>query len=593
MIPDDFKQQLLNRVDIVDVIERHVPLRKAGQSFMARCPFHNEKSPSFSVSPTKQFYHCFGCGAHGNAITFVMEYLGMGYVDAVKDLAALAGMTVPDVRSPEVVRRAEVTADLGAVTLAAARFFKEQLRKSERAIAYLRSRGVSGEIAARFFLGYAPSGWQGLAEAFGDYASSKALVEAGLVIEGDGGRRYDRFRDRVMFPILDGRGTIIGFGGRVLDGGEPKYLNSPETPLFEKGRELYGLFQARQAVRESGRIVVVEGYMDVVALAQHGVGYAVATLGTATTPVHVQKLLRQTDDLVYCFDGDGAGRRAAWRAMEVSLGQLADGKSIGFLFLPEGEDPDSFVRSAGREAFEARIAQAMPLSEFLCRELASKVDVHTPEGRARLLHLAKPLVTQIPAPALSLIVRRGLAELAQVDVGDVDALFGVRREAARSPAATPRAARPGARTPSIVEVLIGALVAQPALAARVDRSLLDPADPQTAVLEQLLDHFAAQPPAPGDHVVATLLGRFAHTRLGALIVAATGAGDASGEYDYEADFSRAISELKQRWAVRRRAQIEAKGFACLTAEERAEYAELLARGTGIASGMHGEPVTKV
>jgi len=529
---------------------------------------------------------------HGNAITFVMEYLGMGYVDAVKDLAALAGMTVPDVRSPEGIRRAEVAADLGTVTLAAARFYKDQLRKSDKAIAYLKQRGVSGEVAARFFIGYAPAGWQGLAEAFSDYATSKPLAEAGLVLEGDGGRRYDRFRDRIMFPILDVRGTVIGFGGRVLDGGEPKYLNSPETPLFEKGRELYGLFQARQSLRESGRIVVVEGYMDVVALAQHGVGYAVATLGTATTPVHVQKLLRQTDDLVYCFDGDAAGRRAAWRAMEVSLGQLADGKSIGFLFLPEGEDPDSFVRGQGREAFEAQLGQAVPLSEFLCRELATKADTRTPEGRARLLHLAKPLVSQIPAPALALVVRRRLAEFAQVDIADVDELFEVRR-AAPTRAQAPQRSRQRARTPSIVEVLIGAIVAAPELAARVDRGLLDSADPQTAELEQLLDFFAEQPDVEGATSMPALLDRFAGSRLGHLIVEVTSSDAVPADYDYEADFSRAISELRQRWRMRRRAQIEAKGLSSLTAEERAEYVALAARTSEAMQNLHGQPATKV
>ena len=356
MIPDSFKQDLLNRVDIVDVVQRYVQLRKAGANYVGLCPFHNEKTPSFSVSPAKQFYHCFGCGVHGNAIGFLMAYASLGYVDAVKDLASQAGMQVPEAqpRSPEEAARKEREPDLTAVMEKAMAFYRAELKKSPRAIDYLKGRGLTGEIAARYRIGYAPDDWQGLKAAFPEY-EDKSLVECGLVIAGDEGKRYDRFRDRVMFPILNARGAVIGFGGRILDKGEPKYLNSPETPLFEKGRELYGLPQARDAIRHAGRVLVVEGYMDVVALAQYDVGYAVATLGTATTPVHVSKLLRLTDELVFCFDGDAAGRKAAWRALEVSLPLAPDHKPIRFLFLPDGEDPDTYVRKHGKEAFEARV----------------------------------------------------------------------------------------------------------------------------------------------------------------------------------------------------------------------------------------------
>jgi DNA primase len=349
MIPQSFIQELLHRVDIVDVIDRHVKLKRAGANFSACCPFHSEKSPSFTVSPTKQFYHCFGCGAHGTAVGFLMEYSGLGFVDAVKELAQGIGLTVPEERSHEPQRRrneSEDGEDLHAVMLKAAQFYRGALKDAPQAIEYLKRRGLSGEIAKKFGVGYAPEGWQNLERAFPQYQSS-ALTLAGLVKQNDEGRRYDVFRDRIMFPIVDVRGNVIGFGGRVLDKGEPKYLNSPETPLFEKGRELYGLYQARRAIRDAGRVIVVEGYMDVVALAQHGVEYAVATLGTATTPAHVQKLLRQTDEIVYCFDGDSAGRRAAWRALENSLGQLADDKQLRFLFLPQGEDPDTYVRQHG------------------------------------------------------------------------------------------------------------------------------------------------------------------------------------------------------------------------------------------------------
>jgi DNA primase len=321
VIPPSFVQELLARVDVVDVVDRHVKLKRAGANYVACCPFHSEKTPSFTVSATKQFYHCFGCGAHGTAIGFLIEYAGMNFVDAVKDLAQGVGMKVPEVRSEHAQRRAQEGDDLHAVLLKAAQFYCAQLKQAPAAIAYLKKRGLSGEIAKRFGIGYAPDGWQSLAAAFSDY-DGKGLAQAGLTKVSDKGtengregRRYDVFRDRIMFPIVDVRGNVIGFGGRVLETGEPKYLNSPETPVFEKGRELYGLYQGRRAIRDAGRVVVVEGYMDVVALAQSGVEYAVATLGTATTPAHVQKLLRQADEIVFCFDGDAAGRRAARRAL--------------------------------------------------------------------------------------------------------------------------------------------------------------------------------------------------------------------------------------------------------------------------------------
>jgi DNA primase len=457
MIPSSFIQDLLHRVDIVDVIDRHVKLKRAGANYAACCPFHNEKTPSFTVSPSKQFYHCFGCGAHGTAIGFVMEYSGLGFVDAVKQLAQGAGMQVPDVRTEAGQRRAEAGEDLHGVLLTAAQYYRARLKDAPHAIDYLRKRGMSGEVAKRFGVGYAPEGWQNLAAAFPDY-SVKALVTAGLVKTSEEGRRYDVFRDRIMFPIVDVRGDVVGFGGRVLDAGgqdadgssgaqavrgSPKYLNSPETPIFEKGRELYGLYQARRAIREAGRVVVVEGYMDVVALAQHGVEYAVATLGTATTPLHVQKLLRQADEVVFCFDGDDAGQRAAWRALENSLAQLADGKQASFLFLPQGEDPDTYVRRQGKAGFERLLAEAVPLSAFLLRELAGRVDLSSHEGRARLLQEARPLVRQITAPLLSLMLRKRLAELAGVTQSELDAQYQVKAERAAAPAPGPAAAAGG------------------------------------------------------------------------------------------------------------------------------------------------------
>ncbi|HMS81640.1 MAG TPA: DNA primase, partial [Burkholderiaceae bacterium] len=361
MIPQSFIQELLARVDVVDVVGRHVKLRKGGANWLGLCPFHGEKSPSFTVSPTKQFYHCFGCGAHGSAIGFLMEHGGLSYPDAIHELARSVGLEVPDERpgAGEARRR---DPDLLETLAAAARFYKQRLKDTPRAIEYLKGRGVSGETAARFGIGYAPDGWRSLEAAVPDY-SAATLVESGLVIEPepdpgadvDGGappgrrKRYDRFRDRVMFPIRNPRGQTIGFGGRVLGQGEPKYLNSPETPVFSKGRELYGLFEGRDAIRAADCVIVVEGYMDVVMLAQHGVGNAVATLGTATTAQHVHKLLRLVDRVVFAFDGDAAGRRAAWRALEACLPLAADTKRIDFLFLPPEHDPDSFVRERGAD----------------------------------------------------------------------------------------------------------------------------------------------------------------------------------------------------------------------------------------------------
>jgi DNA primase len=463
MIPQSFIQDLLNRVDIVDVVESYVPLKRAGSNYAARCPFHSEKSPSFTVSQTKQFYHCFGCGAHGTAISFLMEHQGMGFVDAVKDLAGRVGMVVPEqTPDPQRKERAEVVEDLSDVMLRAAQFYKAQLKSSEKAVAYLKNRGLTGEIAARYGLGYAPDGWQNLEAVFPEY-QSKSLTEAGLVIASEEGRRYDRFRGRIMFPIHNQRGAIIGFGGRVIDQGEPKYLNSPETPLFEKGRELYGLFQARSAIRDAQRVLVVEGYMDVVALAQYGIGYAVATLGTATTPWQVQKLLRQTDNVVYCFDGDAAGRRAAWRALENSVAQLQDGKQVRFLFLPAEHDPDSFVRANGKEAFGKLLDAARPLSEILVQELTSRVDMSTAEGRAKFLQEAKPLVKQLPAPMLSLMLRRWIAELSGVSHAELDRSFEIKPTSRGQVLQRRTAVRP-----SLVRQLSEMLVFRPALAALAD-----------------------------------------------------------------------------------------------------------------------------
>ncbi len=419
LIPQSFIADLLNRIDIVDVVGQHVKLKKAGANYQGLCPFHQEKSPSFSVSPTKQFYHCFGCGAHGSAISFMMEYAGLGYVDTIEELARSAGLTVPrEERTANDVARLQQTMALSEVMSSAADWYRQQLKQAPRAVEYLKGRGLTGEIAKRYSLGYAPDGWQGLEAVFGTYANdeiAKTLLEGGLLIQSEQtdnqqtARRYDRFRDRIMFPIRNPKGQVIGFGGRILDQGEPKYLNSPETPLFSKGNTLYGLFEARQAIRAQEYVLVCEGYMDVVALAQLGFPNAVATLGTACTPNHVRMLLRQTDRIVFSFDGDAAGQRAAQRALEACLPLMSDDKEIRFLFLPTEHDPDSYVRAYGAPAFEKVIKEAMSLSSFFFKIVSQEHELTTPEGRAHTHHAAKPLLLSMPPIALRTQILREVA----------------------------------------------------------------------------------------------------------------------------------------------------------------------------------------
>ena len=395
-IPDAFIDDLLARTDIVEVVGSRVPLKRQGREYSARCPFHDERSPSFTVSPNKQFYHCFGCGAHGTAISFLMNYDRLEFLDAVEELAKRVGLEVP--RDTRQRNESGESRELYAAVEAAAHFFQQQLQASAKAKAYLERRGVDAENRARFGIGYAPEGWEGLKSALGTDARRLALLEkVGLFSRNDSGRVYDKFRDRVMFPIHDRRGRVIAFGGRVLEKDDgPKYLNSPETVLFHKGRELYGLWQVRQAHAKIPRLIVVEGYMDVVALFQYGVNTAVATLGTATTPDHAELLFRNAPDVYFCFDGDAAGRRAATRAMESVLPRMKDGRQAFFLFLPEGEDPDTLVRSEGREGFDARLQAAVPLSQFFFDELAKDVNLGTLDGKARMAERAKPLLAQIP-----------------------------------------------------------------------------------------------------------------------------------------------------------------------------------------------------
>jgi DNA primase len=488
-IPPQFIDELLARTDIVDLINSRVPLRKAGKDYQACCPFHDEKTPSFTVSRDKQFYHCFGCSAHGSAIGFLMDYERRPFLDVVEELARRAGLELPTTAA--IPSNAPDRKPLYAVMEEAAGYFRQQLRHrpdAKRAVGYLQERGLNGQVAGAFGLGFAPPGWDLLLQALGkDPGSRQLLIQAGLVVEQDG-KRYDRFRNRIMFPIRDRRGRVIGFGGRVLGDDKPKYLNSPETPIFHKGRELYGLYEVLQAQRSPRRLVVVEGYMDVLALAQHGVNGAVATLGTATTGEHVQQLLSAAPRLLFCFDGDRAGRAAAWKALEVVLPHATGGQEVRFLFLPEGEDPDTLVRKEGQDEFEGRVAHAVPLSDFMFSQLTAQVDMTSLDGRARLATLAKPLMDKVPAGLFRDMLNQRLAGL----VGVTPDRFGGYARALR-----PRRLAASSRKPLTTLQRAVALVLQdpqiaPAVAEVPDdwRRL---GTPGSDLLAELLDLAAAYP----------------------------------------------------------------------------------------------------
>ena len=438
-IPQHFIDELVARTDIIEVIGNRVQLKRAGREYKACCPFHDEKTPSFTVSPDKQFYHCFGCGSHGTALGFVMEFDHLGFVEAVEELAARAGLEVP--REGGDAGAPRPNADLYAAPERAALYFRQSLTGEPRAREYLAGRGLTGDSLTRFGIGYAPSRWDALLERYGTSQEERqTLLRAGLVIERTDGQagHYDRFRDRVMFPIRDVRGRTIGFGGRILDKGEPKYLNSPETELFHKGRELYGLYEARQATRSLARLLVVEGYMDVVRLHQAGITCAVATLGTATTPEHLQRIFRLVGEVVFCFDGDRAGRAAAWRALENAVSEVKQGRQLRFLFLPDGHDPDTLVGEEGAEAFETRIRGAVPLADYLISELASRCDVASVDGRARLVELARPLILRIPSDVYRELLTAQLASVVGMPAARLTELLGAA-------AATDAAARDRSR----------------------------------------------------------------------------------------------------------------------------------------------------
>ena len=457
-IPDAFIDELLARTDIVEVVGGRVPLKRQGKEYAARCPFHDERSASFTVSPTKQFYHCFGCGAHGTAISFLMNYDRLEFLDAVDELAKRVGMEVP--RETQQRNANPDTRDLYGAMEAANAFFRGQLARSDKARAYVDKRGIAPEIVERYGIGYAPDGFSALRDALGtDPRRMQLLERGGLFSKNDKGHVYDKFRDRLMFPIHDRRGRTIAFGGRVIDPEDsPKYLNSPETALFHKGRELYGLWQARQAKQKLDRLIVVEGYMDVVALAQYGVSQAVATLGTATTPDHAELLFRNAPDVFFCFDGDRAGRSAAWKALESVLPRMKDGRQSFFLFLPDGEDPDSLVRQEGVDGFDARLRDATPLSEFFYASLSGDVNLGSLDGKARLAERCKPLLAQIPDGAFGDLMRQRLTELTGV---------GARASTPQTHVPAQRASQAtasGAQKPSLVRSAITHLLHRPGFA---------------------------------------------------------------------------------------------------------------------------------
>lgn len=498
LIPKQFIVDLIDRADVVEVVGRRVQLKKAGKEYKACCPFHDEKSPSFTVSPDKGFYHCFGCGQHGNALDFLMQYDHMEFVEAVESLAGLMGVEVPH-EEGQSQRPARSYDSLFELIKKVAEFYEAELKKHDAAVDYLKLRGIDGATAKRFGIGYAPSGWSNVLDKFGKSKETiDRLLAVGLIIRKDNGQNYDRFRDRIMFPIRDSRGRMIGFGGRVLLNEEPKYLNSPETVLFHKGRELYGLYEARQALRNIDRLVVVEGYMDVVGLARHGIDFSTATLGTATTDEHLNRLFRVCDEIFFCFDGDRAGRAAAWRALENALPQIREGRQIRFVFLPDGQDPDSYVQEHGAAAFESALDKAMPLSDFLLEELTAQADMNSVDGRARLAELARPLIMKIPPGVFKELLTVRLAESVGLPAHRLESIL--RTDVASEPRANSkgktrlRSVPGGLGNPSIVRRAITLLLNHPEAARELDVSQLSGVSkPGCDLLRDLIEMVQSEP----------------------------------------------------------------------------------------------------
>ena len=589
LIPKHFIEDLITRVDLVELIGSRVPLKKAGKEYKGCCPFHGEKTPSFTVVPDKNFFHCFGCGEHGNALGFLMKHDNLGFVDAIEDLAERVGVEVPREQTPG--QRPPPADALFATLENAASFYRSELMNTARGKDYFKSRSLTGETAAAFALGYAPDAWDSVLKLLGASDAERArLLQVGLIIERDNrSGHYDRFRDRVMFPIRDARGRTIGFGGRVLDKGEPKYMNSPETELFHKGRELYGLYEARQASRTLTRLLIVEGYMDVVRLHQAGITYAVATLGTATTPEHLARVFRICNEVTFCFDGDRAGRAAAWKGLENSLSLVREGRQIRFLFLPEGHDPDTLVGEEGREAFETRIKQAMPLSEYFINHLSAQVDTHSIDGRARLGELARPLLERIPAGIFRELLTEEVAKVIGLKSAQVALVAGTMAAAESAPDRfhlAGRAQRRGTYAPStgrrnLVRQAIHLLVHYPEIA---DKVVVNPVlstleRPGIPLLIELIEELAQRPCAN----TGALLERWRDrpdvehlAKLAAqecLVDAAGAATDVAGAVQ---QLAAEAMEARQKLLLSRAAQ--------LTDAEKAELQGLLARKPPVVIG---------
>ena len=545
LIPQDFIDDLIARADIVEVVGRRVQLKKAGREFKACCPFHDEKTPSFTVSPGKGFYHCFGCGAHGTAIGFLMEFDHMSFVEAIESLANSMGVEIPRSESDQPAKRYD---ELFSLMDAVARHWQSCLKETPEAVEYLKNRGIDGSTAKRFGIGFAPDGWSNVLDKFGQSEeATDRLLATGLVIRKDSGKHYDRFRDRIMFPIRDARGRTIGFGGRTMGDGEPKYLNSPETVLFHKGRELYGMYEARQALRHIDRLVVVEGYMDTIALARNGIDYVVATLGTATTSEHLNHLFRLTENVYFSFDGDRAGTKAAWRALENALPQIREGRQIRFVFLPEGQDPDSYVNENGAEAFVQLLEAGLPLSEFLIRELASQVDMDTIDGRAKLAEMARPLVNRIPVGIYRELLLESLAESVGLSATKLEKMMiagaqTVDRSVHAGPAAIPRRRRSATSGgPSVVRRAITLVLNYPEAGKNLDVEML--AGVQRAgvdLLTTLVETVQSEP----NITTAGLLERWRHDEkgrhLGKLAAAAMPMDE---EFDAAAELGECLQQL--------------------------------------------------
>lgn len=466
MIPESFINELLNRIDVVDIIDKRVPLKKTGANFVACCPFHQEKTPSFSVSPSKQFYHCFGCGAHGSAISFLIDHDGLNFIDAIHELAKVVGLKVPNQvdEKPEKKKENIVLEDS---LILAKKYYQARLKGSPEAIKYLKSRGLTGEIAKQFSIGFAPGGWNNLNEVFKDY-DNDVLIKSGLINKNEKGKRYDRFRNRIMFPIYNAKGQLVGFGGRVIDEKDsPKYYNSPETSLFQKSYELYGLLAARKSIRDEGYVLVVEGYMDVVSLAQHGITNAVATLGTATTSFHIQKLIRYTSEIIFCFDGDEAGKSAAWRAMQNSLASVTDEVQLKFLFLSEQHDPDSYVRENSKEKFEKLAKDATPLSEYVVHYLTKKNDLTSQEDRVKFLNSVEPILNNIASLKLTFLLKKRISELLNLTIDELDKVINVKSKENTKPLSK----NISREATSVVRRFISLLISDPSLVEENDKDI--------------------------------------------------------------------------------------------------------------------------